>query len=160
MSPLDQKTGGSWSSRSVGALTARFTREADAELRARDTERSGGVLCAENGYKCYGEDSNGRFVVDHSLSRMRHTGRDRRLLRNRKMAEFCLEPKSESEFVESHILGDLRRAHLLNVIEQAKSGETAARTADIPPSPGDAVVGRPPRKRGPGRPRKDQFAEV
>lgn len=159
MFPLDSETGKPWSASSIKMLTERFSAEADAELRARDTKLSGGVLCEANGYKCYVPDSNGRYVVDQSLSRIRHTGRERRLLRNKKMAEFCLEPKSEAEFIKTHVLGDKRIQGLQRWINTPEQATSVASVVDFERTdyPTDRTE---PIKRRPGRPRKEAFAST
>lgn len=156
MVPLDSETGNAWSEASVKMLTEKLKSEADAELRKRDEERSEGRLSAANGYKVYAPDSNGRFAVDPLLRSLRHTGRERRLLLNRKMAEFCMEPKSEAEFIKKHVAGDRRIQGLRRWLDGSEDAK-AARPEPVLPG----VVSEPssdeetPRlKRRPGRPRK------
>jgi len=155
MFPLDSETGKAWSSDSVKMLTDKFSSEADAELRARDEERSDGVLCAKNGYKAYVADSNGRFVIDAGLSKLRHTGRERRLLRNRKMAEFCLTATSEAEFIRTHVLGDKRMQGLRRWLDEPESDPKEPVAL---PRISESVSEPEPLKRRPGRPRKASFA--
>ena len=153
MFPLDSETGKPWSASSIAMLTERFKSEADAELRKRDAERSGGEISAKNGYKVYMPDDNGRYVVDQRLRQLRHTGRERRLLHNRKMAEFCLEPKSEAEFIKTHVLGDKRRRDLQRWIDEPVV--PARRESELPQAPRNEFEIEPPPKRRRGRPRRE-----
>lgn len=156
MVPLDLD-GKAWSKSSVDMLTEKIRAEVDAELRARDVSRG---LSAENGYKAYVSDSNGRYVVDQELARNKHTGRERRLLCAKRMAEFCMEPQSEAEFLKSYVMGDKRKQGLQKWIDRADEEiPTASPRVELQSQPLDNAADGQVR-RGPGRPRKREALTV
>jgi hypothetical protein len=76
-----------------------------AELCARDEKRSGGRICAANGWKVTtGHPSKpNAHVIDPELRAIKHTRREERLRLNAEWAEFCSAPRSEKDFESMHV---------------------------------------------------------
>ncbi len=99
--PIDPETKKEWPMDAIRQVQAKFWKDAEDELNAIDEERSGGRLCADNGYKVthvVGEsiDKLGnktmKLAVSDELSRLKHSGKDRRRLFTTKWTAFLREP--------------------------------------------------------------------
>ena len=91
-----------WGASAARAKFQNIRQGAIADLRARD-EANG--ITAANGWRAYREETNtpggpGRFVADPHLSRLKHTGRDVRLLTASRWATFCESPQDEVSFAK------------------------------------------------------------
>lgn len=150
---LDTVTGKPWKPENANVMLQRIKAEVTTELRARDVSLSGGRINEASGYKITTLGDDGRLRADHELQRIRHTGRESRLLRDKRWTEFCATPQPQDEFMEKLAskerktrIADANAAYDVDFTEEAGKKEKPV----VIPEP-EPVAEAPP-KRQPGRP--------
>lgn len=148
---LDTVTGNPWKPENANVMLQRIKAEVTTELRARDVSLSGGRINEAGGYKITVPDDAGRLRADHELQRIRHTGRESRLLREKRWTKFCSTPQPQ-DTIMSELANKGRKARMAaaNAAYDAEfTEETGSKeTLVVIPEP---VTEAPP-KRQAGRP--------
>lgn len=138
MRPIDSN-GNEWPAVFSRAKLHAIRRECVTAMRLRDEERSGGRLCAGNGYRPYtviaDKSKGGRYTPQTDLVLIRHKGQDTRRLLTGRWAEFCSKPQDLEAWKRTH-LASSRAEELANMRAFAKTDE------------------EPEAKRKPGRPKQ------
>lgn len=105
MQPIDSVTGRPWSSENSSLALEQIKDEVRSELRARDASRGipqrkdvlddNGVKIGEKeNFQVYKDDGK-VYAVDQHLASLKHSGRENRLMVERRWAQFCAEPRDE-----------------------------------------------------------------
>lgn len=143
MRPIDQQ-GNEWPPEFSRARLKLMRAECVSAMRGRDEKRSGGRLCAGNGYRPYtviaDKSKGGRYTPQTDLVRIRHKGQDTRKLLAGQWAEFCAQPQDLEAWKKTH-MATSRAEEIANMRAFAKVDEEPEAT---------------PAKRGPGRPPKSR----
>ncbi|KKM76398.1 hypothetical protein LCGC14_1380540 [marine sediment metagenome] len=105
MQPIDSVTNHPWSPKNSRLMLEQIKDEVRAELRARDASRGipqlkdvhddNGVKIGEkDNFQVYKDDGK-VYAVDQHLASLKHSGRENRLMVQRRWAQFCSEPRDE-----------------------------------------------------------------
>lgn len=135
MRPIDSVTKRIWDGDNCNVIMDQIRREVDAELRARDVHRGipefkdifdddGVKIGVKPNFQVYVDDGKAHFAIDRHLASLRHTGRERRLMIQRRWLQFCAEPRDEGILTADASL-IARREELARMLERTREVEAS-----------------------------------